>query len=102
MMKYKFFKCECSAEVVMVESDGEYYYVSLFNNYYHDGKISLIDRVKYMVKILFTGKIYSDQIVMNRQEAKSLTNFLLDTGTDLTSVDTYTVDEYNMQHEEGK
>ena len=101
-MKYNFFKCECNSEGVLIESDDDFYYISLFNKYYHDGKLCLIDRIKYGIKVLFTGKIYSDQVVINKLEGRNIANFLLDTGTDLTQVNSYTVDEYNIQDGKAK
>lgn len=37
---------------------------------------SLWDRIKFCLKFLYTGELYSDQIILNREQIKELRNFL--------------------------
>lgn len=92
MSKQIFLKCDCGSEGVLVEYDETCgtFDVSVLAQH-NIKKINWYNRIK----VFLTGKLYHDQIVLNKRKAGELISFLSSNGADGVSVDTYTVDEAN-------
>lgn len=79
-------RCSCSSEVLTVEvydydeggkKDSKDYEfdISIFERYH---KRSFFDRLRYVWKIMTTGRPYGDQIVLRHDSAKNLGEWLLE------------------------
>lgn len=79
-----FIECDCHTHVLKVEYDKEnslmetyeMFEIALFNYGNHSEKPSLWWRIKYVFKHILKGNLYSDQIILNKEEATKLYDFL--------------------------
>lgn len=73
----KYVKCSCSSEVLGVEYDKDInsFDVFIFKHYNTDSKLSFLDRLRYVWKMLRTGEPYSDQMII-AADAKDFTELL--------------------------
>ena len=72
----RWFRCECGNEILKVqkEIDGNY---TIFNFAIHEHSgVSYWSRFKYAISIIFGGKMYNDQIYLERKKANELAEFL--------------------------
>jgi hypothetical protein len=79
-MKEVIIKCDCGTHLLMVQSDKEdkyhAFYLAMFG--YGSQKRNLWNRIKIAFRILRTGKVYSDQLVLTPEEATKLLSFLVE------------------------
>ena len=73
-----FIKCECDGEGLGVDYDVDdaYYYFSYWSRGFRSGKLPFWQRVRYSFHLLFTGKPFNDELVLNRDSANKLCDFL--------------------------
>jgi hypothetical protein len=72
--------CDCKSEILVIEYDHQvkladlaiYKYAGISN------KLSLIQRLRYAIKIIWSGKPYADQIVLTPKQLKEIKNFCSD------------------------
>lgn len=87
--------CECHTEGVVINHDDETktFDLSFVTNNKHALQLGWIERFKLCWRVLTTGKIYNDQVIISKQSAKLMVNHLIKHGVDIHSIETYTVDE---------
>lgn len=73
-MKQTIIDCECGCHMLKVEHEDDTFYLAMFN--FGSGSTGLWHRIKLAWKILTTGELYGDQIVMNPEEANKLSTFI--------------------------
>jgi hypothetical protein len=75
--RQKFFMCECSSHALSVtkfEDEDEFYF-----SIWHEAaleRLSLLQRIRYIWKILKSGSPYGDQLILSSEKIESLINFL--------------------------
>jgi hypothetical protein len=67
--------CDCRSEVLRIEYDPEIQFLELAI-YTNNINMSLWQRLRYIWQVLYHGKPYNDQIMINKQEIKKLACFL--------------------------
>lgn len=77
--KTSFILCDCKSEVLVLEYDDEYdlMEMSIYENlssYSH--KMSFWQKLRYIYQVLVKSRPYSDQIILNKEQIKHMTNFL--------------------------
>ena len=77
--KTSFMLCDCKSEVLVLEYDDEYDLMELsiyetLSSYSH--KMSFWQKLRYIYQVLVKSRPYSDQIVLNKDQIKHITNFL--------------------------
>lgn len=87
--------CECHTEGVVINHDDETdtFDLSFVTNNKCALQLGWIERFKLCCKVLMTGKIYNDQVIISKQSANLMINHLIKHGADTHSIETYTVDE---------
>ena len=78
-------KCSCYGEGIYVkyEQEDKLYYLSFFSLGYRAGKLSIIDRIRWVWQIFKNGKPFDDQVVLNKNEAKNLADFIRSKNIDI-------------------
>lgn len=80
MNKEYYYKCDCGAEILMIEPEIDkidddkslfFLNVSIWLQGY-DNKPSLYEKLRHCYHILKTGNNYSDQIILNFEQAEKL------------------------------
>jgi len=75
-------ECDCGTHLLRTEFDEEdkLFYIAFYT--YGNGNMSIRsniwNRIKYAFQHIFTGKIFSDQMVLNQKETKKLVDFIND------------------------
>lgn len=74
----KFIMCSCHGEGVLLQNfpNEDLLYMSMFyigKSY----KLSWIERIKYVLKVLWTGERFADQLVLSKQETADLVDHLI-------------------------
>lgn len=73
-----FVPCDCQNEVLYIEYDHEYRIADLaIYHYRNTNRLSLWQKVRYIAHLLWSGKPYSDQMVLTHKQLKELKQFLL-------------------------
>jgi hypothetical protein len=70
--------CQCKSEVISFISfpeDGDVY-VSLYSHYYTNNNLNLKQRLKYVWHVLKTGKAHTDQIVLSKENTKTIADWI--------------------------
>jgi len=78
--KTLFIVCDCKNEVLVLEYDHEYDLaeLSIYDNLSScNHKMSFWQKFRYIYQILTKGRPYSDQIILNKEQIKHLSNFLI-------------------------
>jgi len=78
--KTVFIPCECQNEVLYIEYDHQLGLADLCLYQNHNSiiiKNSWFSKIRYILKIISTGTIYTDQIVLQKKQLKDLKNFLV-------------------------
>jgi hypothetical protein len=96
----KYIPCECGSEGLLIDHYDDSYNISMLHTSHEQFKMGWINRVKHACRVLFTGKIYHDQMIISHDSAKMLVNFFLRTGTNTETVKSYTVDELYIDGQE--
>jgi hypothetical protein len=98
-----FIKCECDTEGVFIcyDDQTDLFDMSFMSAHPDSFTISWMERVKNAFRLLFTGRLYHDQLVISPEQAKKMVNFLLDNNVHQETIHTYTVDD-NAQEEGSK
>lgn len=77
-----FFPCSCGTEVLGIRKTclGKHGSLIDLSIYYNVSavKLTLWNRIKYAARVIFTGLIYEDQIVLSQETAQELTDKLLE------------------------
>ena len=72
--------CDCYSDAMKIEYEVDHPFESFDISIYHCGHNgrhnSLWNRIKYCLWHLRTGKVYSDQIIIQPEEAKRIVEFL--------------------------
>lgn len=71
-----FLKCSCGVEGCLISKYEDDIHLAIFTCGYGGYKISFFKRFRYILNVLFTGKPYEDQIVLNKTEVKKLIEYL--------------------------
>lgn len=89
--------CECHTEGVVVnhDSDTDTFDMSFVSKDKHAFQMIWIERLKLCWRVLTTGRVYHDQVIMNKKNAGMLVNHLIKHGAETSHVETYTIDETN-------
>lgn len=77
--KTRFISCECGNEVLLFSYDHDINMMDVALYQYRSyavGKMSLRDKIRYCWQILWKGRAYCDQLVLNRSSLKELKIFL--------------------------
>lgn len=77
--KTLFFLCDCRNEVLFIEYDHEINMAdfAIYSSYMsHRHSLSLWQRIRYAIRVLFYKRPYSDQIMLNRDQLHDLKLFL--------------------------
>ena len=76
----EFFLCECNSETLIAQRfDDEwddYIYLSIHSLGYKR-RMNFWERVKYALKYIKTGRAYEDEIVLSKESAEDLGNWLI-------------------------
>ena len=74
--------CECNCEALVITKD-EYvnqefptFDLAFYSQGIYKEKTSILDRFKFCWKYLKTGKLYNDYLILNKEEAKRLNDYL--------------------------
>lgn len=74
--KTLFCLCDCKTEVLVIEYDHQLKIADLaIYKLYSNKNFGFFDRIRYMLRILFTGKPYGDQMVLTQKHLKDIKNF---------------------------
>ena len=77
--KTLFIPCNCQNEIMKIEFDHETK-IAEFAIYHHNikmsNKLSLWQKIRYIIQIIFYGYPYGDQIVLDEKQLKELRVFL--------------------------
>lgn len=95
-MKEIFIKCECGTEGVLLEKDDDLggFVMSFFGtSIYTFAKGSLWQRFRLALRVMFKGRLYHDQILISKENAKEICQYFGNNGVDGYNVNTYTMDE---------
>jgi hypothetical protein len=78
-----YFECDCGSEIIRLEcfvkEKGKEHFLQEFSFAIFEYRMhtySFIDRIKIAFRVLFKGRIYGDQIVLNTDTALKLANFI--------------------------
>jgi hypothetical protein len=77
--KTTFILCDCRSEVLVLEYDYEYELMelSIYENLSsYSYKMSFWQKLRYIYQVLIKNRPYSDQIILNKDQIKHITNFL--------------------------
>lgn len=76
-----FIKCECGTEGMVVNNDPEYdqYYFSYWGYGTNPKNHGLWRRIKYVIGVIFGGKIWNDAIILDRNGIEKLEKFIKET-----------------------
>lgn len=70
-------KCSCHSEGFYINYEEEgLYYVSFFSLGYRSGELSFWNKLRWVWHILSKGKPFDDQVVLNKEEAKKIADFI--------------------------
>ena len=74
-----FIQCECHGEGMGVDYDKEdgFYYFSYWNCGLSNGPLTWKQRFRYCWNVIFKGKAFNDELLLNQQSADKLIDFLL-------------------------
>jgi hypothetical protein len=78
--KTLFIVCDCKSEVLVLEYDHEYDLteLSIYENLSsYNYKMSFWQKFRYLYQILIKSRPYSDQIILNKEKIKHISNFLI-------------------------
>tara|TARA_R110000851_G_C12862162_1_gene544061 strand:+ start:19 stop:381 length:363 start_codon:yes stop_codon:yes gene_type:complete len=98
-MKTSFVRCSCYTEGLLAEydEDDELYYISFLGQGPENFILSWRNRIRHIWKVFVSGRPYSDQVILSKEEARKLIIFFCDNTPHLpTTVDTFTDKELNM------
>jgi hypothetical protein len=78
--KTLFCLCDCKSEILVIEYDHDIQLADLAVYKYAGfaNKLSLFDRFRYVMKIIWSGKPYADQMVLTPKQLKEIKNFCSD------------------------
>ena len=78
-MKKEFILCDCESEILFCSRypDEDCNYLAIYSYGLIREKPTLWDRLKYCWYHLRTGKKYEDMVILNRENAEKLANWLL-------------------------
>lgn len=90
-------ECDCGTHMIKVQSNVDIYYLSdgnqrvrqdiYFAMYgYGNQRHGFWERLKIAWKIIRTGKVFADQVILNPEEAKKLSTFINETLIETTPV----------------
>jgi len=95
-MKERFVKCECGTEGVLIEEDDTLggFVMSFFGtSTYNFAKGSLWQRFRLALRVIFNGRLYHDQILISKKNAKEICQYFNNNGVECHNINTYTMDE---------
>ena len=77
-------ECECGSHLLRTDYDEEKELFSMSFYTYGNGnlKINIWSRIRYAFIHVFTGRVYSDQMYLNKKEALKLIEFLKEKSED--------------------
>ena len=79
MNKTVFVKCTCHSEGIMIETDEDSLYLSIWEHGYRgDNSLSWKQKLRYIWQVLKHGKPYTDQIVLDRESCFTLSKALIE------------------------
>jgi len=79
MNKTVFIKCTCHSEGIMIETDEDCLYLSIWERGYKDNNsFTWKQKLRYIWQILKHGKPYGDQIVLDRESCFTLSKALIE------------------------
>lgn len=84
-MEELYIKCSCHSEGIYLSYDKEdkFYYLSMFILGYRSKGLSFKDKVRWCWHILTKGKPYTDQLVLSKDSAREISNFIKSTSIDI-------------------
>lgn len=78
-----FVPCDCKSEILYIEYDHEWKIADFCIYYTNSGyanNLSIYQKLRYIWRVLFYGKVYSDQIMLTDKQLKELKKFLIEIG----------------------
>jgi hypothetical protein len=80
-------ECSCGTHLIQTQYDEEckMFFLAIYYYSQKNIKYSIWSRIKFAMFHLFTGKLYDDQIVLDKKEAKKLATFINDWTTEETN-----------------
>jgi hypothetical protein len=78
-----FIECQCHGEGLGIDyyADDNHYYFSYWSRGFRNGKLSFWQRLRYIFYVLFTGKPFNDELILDGGSANQLRSFLKDIDT---------------------
>jgi hypothetical protein len=79
--KTTFILCDCRSEVLVLDHDFEYELteLSIYENMSSYGhKMSFWQKLRYIYQVLVHNRPYSDQIILNKEQLKTVGSFIED------------------------
>lgn len=67
-------ECDCGTHLLRTEFDDNLFSIAFYT--YGNGGTNIWSRIKYAFIHIFTGRVYSDQMIINKKEAKKLVEFI--------------------------
>jgi hypothetical protein len=76
MKKVKYFDCQCGCQILRIEPVPEYrgFFVAIFEM--AGDKMDMGNRVRHCFNALIHGKPYGDQVILDKEQAKELSEFI--------------------------
>jgi hypothetical protein len=77
-MENKFIKCECHTHALelSVDKEADVVYVALWNYGNFSRNESFWERIKIGFRYIFTKKLYGDHVIIGREQAVELNEFI--------------------------
>lgn len=70
----KIIRCDCGAEMLVINHDEYGYDIAIFTAQYD--RYSMWQRLRHILRIFWYGRPYTDQICLSAEKAKELANFI--------------------------
>ena len=94
-MKKVYIQCSCYTEGMLVEFDEDdgLYYVSYLGHSRESFVLSWKNRIRFIYRLITKGRIYTDQLILDKDGWKELITFLGETGVHGESTETHTTSD---------
>jgi len=94
-MKSIYIQCTCYTEGMLVEydEDVELYYVSYLGSSRESFVMNWKNRLRFIYRLITKGRIYTDQLILNKDGWKELITFLEENGVYGERIETHTTSD---------
>lgn len=72
-----FIKCQCSSHCLEIErycydKNDDGFYITIWDCFIHNKKLTWKERIKWVWKIISTGNLWADSIIINNKQAEEI------------------------------